>query len=386
MFPQYFIDNIKKNVKLVNLIGEYTDLQKAGPLVYKGNCPHPNHEDKDPSFRVWLKGYKNGSKVSKFDSWACMVCHYGKKGDQFENKGSDCIAFIQWAENLSWKESVIFLANKYGIPIPTDKNEKLYKEKKNLAYSYMDNLKGESLNYLINRGLNKEDCFKWGLGFDGTKIVFPLLDRYRNVLGFTRRWVHLPEKCNDKYKNSCNSSIFNKSLYLYGIQNIDESFDEIRITEGPMDVILPDKYGLKNIFSPLGTAFTEGHVEIIKHYKKVPVFCMDGDEAGLKSINRSIEMLAANGIYSKILLLPQGKDLADIALEEKENIENYVTENSITYGNYLIQKELSLYQAKVNELKLKSYPNLIKILNKVPTQEERIILKSFVKSAMDVDM
>ena len=387
MFPQYFIENIKKNVNLVNLIGEYTELTKAGPLIYKGNCPHPNHVDKDPSFRVWLKGYKNVNKINKYDSWACMVCHCGKKGEQYENKGSDCIAFIQWIEKKSWKDAVIYLANKNSIPIPTDKNEKLYKEKKNLAYSYIENLHGESLTYLKNRGLTEEDCFKWGIGFDGSKIVFPLLDRYKNVLAFTRRWLVLPiEKCNDKYKNSSNSSIFNKSLYLYGLQNIDENFPEIRISEGPMDVILADKYGLKNIFSSLGTAFTEGHIQIIKHYGMVPVFCMDGDDAGLKSINRSIDMLAIEGIYSKIVIFPAGKDLADMALEYKEGIEEYINDNAITYGNYLIQKELNIYHAKVNELKLKSYPKLVKVLSKVPTQEERTILKSFVKTSMGMDM
>lgn len=386
MFPQSFIDNIKNNVSMLKLVGEYTELTKAGPYVYKCNCPSPDHVDKDPSFRIWLKGYKNINKVNKYDSWACMVCHYGKKGKAYENKGSDCISFIQWIENKTWKEAVIFLANKYQIPIPTDKNEKLYKQKKNLAYIYMDNLIGESFTYLKERGLTKEDCIKWAIGFDGKKIVFPLIDRYKNMIGFTRRWLRLPKNCNDKYNNSCSSSIFNKSLYLYGIHNIDEDFDEIRITEGPMDVILSDKYGLKNIFATLGTAFTQGHVDIIKHYGKTPVFCMDGDEAGLKSINKSIEILANEGIYSKLLILPPGKDLADVALEEKENIENYVNQNSITYGNHLIQKEMNLYLSKVNELKLKSYPSLIKTLNKVPNQEERIILKSYIKKIFDIEM
>lgn len=384
MFPQHFLDKIKEVTDLVELAEEYTTIKKAGPLMYKGNCPHPDHVDKDPSFRIWKKGYKSGGKVNKYDTWACMVCHYGKKDK--DNLGSDCFAFVQWVENIPWKMAVIKLANRKQIPIPTDKNEKLYKQKKNLAYSFMDNLKGEALEYLEKRGLTKEDCFNWGIGFDGDKITFPLLDRYKNVLGFTRRWINPPPNCNDKYKNSTNSAIFNKSMYLYGIHTIDESFDEIRITEGAMDVILPNKYGAKNVFAPLGTAFTEGHVDIIKHYGKIPVFCMDGDEAGLKAINRSIELLASHGIYSKVLILPPGKDLADMALELKENIEDYIQDNSITYGNYLIQKEINLYQAKLNELKLKYYPNLKKILTKVPTQEEAKILKTFVKNTIGIDM
>ena len=101
----------------------------------------------------------------------------------------------------------------------------------------------------------------------------------------------------------------------------------------------------------------------------IPVFCMDGDEAGLKAINRSIQLLADNGIYSKLLILPNGKDLADISLELKDKTEDYINNNSITYGNYLIQKDLSLFNSKFNELKLQYYPKLISTLSKVPSEE-----------------
>lgn len=388
MFPQQFIDKVKESVDLVKLVSEYTELKKIGPYVYQGHCPHPDHGDSTPSFRVFLKGYKSETRINTYDTWACMGCHYGRKTNTTKDKvfGSDCIAFIQWIENKNWKESIIYLANKYQIPIPTDKNEKLYKNNKALAYSYMDNLNSVPLTYLKNRGLSEEDCFDWGIGFDGQKIIFPLLDRYKNVLGFTKRWIEVPEGANDKYKNSPNNPVFNKSMYLYGIHNLDENFKEIRITEGSMDVILAHKYGAKNVVATLGTAFTEGHMEIIKHYGLTPVFCMDGDPAGLKAINKAITLLAEHNIYCKILILPLSKDLADIAIELGENIEDYISNNAVTYGNYLIKDEVGLYLSQVNELKLRHYPNLIKILDKVPTQEEKNILKSYVKDIMHIDL
>lgn len=344
--------------------------------MYKGHCPHPKHKDNDPSFRVWADSR----------SWACMVCHQGKKSFHDKVYGSDCIAFVQWIENLSWKEAVFYLADKYNVPLPDSKHEAILKEKKNLTYSYMGNLKGKSLKYLLSRGLTEKDCFNWGLGYDGQKIVFPLLDRYRNVLGFTRRWIIVPEGAPDKYKNSSNNAIFNKSLYLYGIHNLDDDFEEIRITEGSLDVILAHKYGVKNITATLGTAFTDGHVELMKHYNKIPVFCMDGDPAGLKAINKSIKLLADNGIYSKLLILPDGKDMADMALELQDDLEEYIQDNAITYGNYLIQQEMNKYNAKVNELKLKHYPTLLKVLDKVPYEDERKILKSYIKQTMGIEI
>lgn len=369
MYPQSFIDEIKDRVDLVKLISEYTDLKKEGPKLYIGRCPNPAHKDKNPSFRVWPQK----------KSWACMVCHSGKKNKAFKNYGSDCIAFIQWIKKISWKESVEYLANKYCIPIPEDKNSKLFTKQKILCQSYEDNLKGKPYKYLKSRGLDIEDCIDWRIGFDGDKICFPLLDKYRNVLGFTKRWLQIPEGQKDKYRNSNNNPIFNKGMYLYGIHNIDEEFNEIRITEGPMDVILANKYGAKNIVGSLGTAFTEGHIEIIKHYGLTPVFCLDGDEAGLIAAKKAINTLAECNIYSKILILPNNLDMADLALREKNNIENYISSNSKTYGYYIIEGKLNEFNNKLLELQMKYYPEIMDILAKVPSQKEKKVLQLYMK-------
>lgn len=380
MYPQEFIDKIKATVKMKELAEDYTELEKVGVKegkpIWRGRCPHPEHVDKNPSFCVW----------DCYQSWACMVCHQGKKSKKFKNEGSDCIAFIMWIKKISMPQAIEFLAKKYNIPLPSKKNQAIFDAKKKLAYAYMDNLKGKALKYLIDRGLNEEDCFEWGLGFDGMKIIFPLLDRYKNILGFTKRWIEMPEGKDDKYKNSPNSPIFNKSLYLYGTHKLDLEFEEIRITEGSMDVILADKYGVKNIVGTLGTAFTDGHVEIIKHYKLIPVLCFDGDPAGLKAINKTASLLGDNGIYCKVFILPNGKDMADLALELKEDTEQYISDHSITYGNHLLNDEMGLYLAQANELKLKHYPKLLSILKQVPSVEERNVLKSHIKNLMNIDM
>lgn len=390
-FPQEFIDQVKEANGLVELVQEYTDLKKAGIKIYMGHCPHPDHHDSTPSFRVYEKGYKSGTNVNEFDSWACMGCHNGKKNEndkKYRNFGSDCIAFIQWIEPKyrNWKDALLYLARRKHIPIPTQENEWMYKQKKIIARSLMYNLYGEPFKYLEDRGLTIEDCDEWMIGFDGEKITFPLFDRYKNVLGFTRRWLHVPEGANDKYKNSSNSKIFNKSNYFYGIHNLDTDFDEIRITEGSMDVILAHKYGVKNVVASLGTAFTQGHVDLIKHYKKIPVFCLDGDDAGSKAVNKAISLLAANGIYSKILILPKDKDLADMSLELKDGIEEYIQKHSITYGVYLLNSIVGEYNSKVNELKLQMLPDMRGLLNFVPSEDEKLILKGFIRNSMGIDI
>lgn len=390
MFPQEFVDRVKEEVSLLDLVGEYTDLKKVGPYTYMGHCPNPNHNDSTPSFRVFTKGYKTANRINKYDTWACMGCHQGKKDENSKEKnyGSDCIAFIRWIDpsKRRWRDAITYLANKYHIPIPTDENEIYYKHNKIVSNSCEANLKGKSLNYLLNRGLSIEDCKEWHLGFDGIKITFPLLDRYKNVLGFTRRWLEVPEGSNDKYKNSASSNIFNKSMYLYGINNLDDEFPEIRITEGPMDVIMANKYGLKNVVATLGTAFTEGHVEMIKHYGKIPVFIFDGDEAGLKAINRAISLLAANDVYSKIFILPKNKDLFDYSKEVKNDIENIISQQSITYGAYLIKNTSCEFVSKLSELQMEYIPKFRSVLNFIPDDKEKLVLTQLLKNSLQLDM
>lgn len=383
MFPQEFINEVKEKVDLIELVSEYTTLHKAGTNIYQGKCPHPNHDDKNPSFRVWKRGYKN----SQFDSWACMVCHSGDKNitsKEHKNYGSDCIAFYQWIEGVNWKQAVYDLCEKYEIPIPSSEFDKLYNLKKMQTESYINNLYSVPLNYLYDRGLSDKDIEKWMIGFEGNKIVFPLLNRYKYPIGFTKRWLKVPEGRNDKYKNSPTSKIFNKSSYFYGSHNIIESFEEIRITEGPMDVIMADKYHALNIVATLGTAFTDEHVKVIKNWNKTPVFIMDGDGPGISAAEKAINKLANEGIYSKILILPDNKDLCELSIELKDDIESYIKTNALTYGQYKMQKIVNSYDSQINELKLKQYKDIKKVLEEIPYEAERMIMKEYILKRMNM--
>lgn len=388
MFTQEFLNEVKEKIDMVELASEYTALHKAGSLIFQGKCPHPNHEDSTPSFFIFKKGYRNGNRVNKYDSWSCMGCHNGSKqtkDKKHKNYGSDCFAFYQWMEGVSWKQSVYDLCEKYDIPIPSSEFDKLYKIKKIQTESFISNLYERPLQYLYNRGLTDYDIKLWKIGYDG-KIVFPLMDRYGNTLGFTKRWLEVPEGRNDKYKNSCASKIFNKSSYFYGQHNIINDFDEIRITEGPMDVIMAHKYGAKNINATLGTAFTDQHVEIIKNLGKVPVLIMDGDERGIEAGERAINKLAEAGIYSKILILPGGKDLCELSLELKEGIEDYIKNNAMTYGQYKLNNIVNSYDSQVNELKLNKYSEIKKILEEIPHEVERMIMKEYILKRLNIKL
>lgn len=379
MLPQSFIDQVKNATDIVKLIKQHTELKLVGDGIWAGQCPNPDHRDSDPSLMVW----------EKEQSWCCMGCHNGKKNTSGRDKnyGSDCFAFVQWISRgkTGWKQAIMELADKAGLQPPSNENQALYDQMKLLAYSYTKSLHGKAFNYLLSRGLSRKDMEKWMLGFDGNKITFPLFDRYRTVIGFTKRWIDMPEGHHDKYRNSPASKIFNKSYYFYGMHLVNDDCDELRITEGSMDVILSDKYGARNIVAPLGTAFTEGHVELIRNYGKIPVFCMDGDMAGMKSTRKAIELLAAAGIYSKILLLPEGMDMADLALQLKDNLEDYIQAHAVTYGYFKLQDMLNQYDARIHELKLKLYPDIVKLLDEVPG-DEHLVLKELIRQKLQLDL
>lgn len=377
-FPDDFIEELKTKTNLVKLVKEYTQLREVGLGIWQGVCPHPDHNDDTPSFTVWQKS----------NSWSCYGCHSGKKGID-GNVGSDAIAFVQWIENLNFRQAVVKLAEWNNIPIPNDKNQKEFRKNEALSFKYQKALYKnlDVLEYLYDRGLDDNDIDSFYLGYDSynDRIVFPLYDKYKNIVGFNKRITEPNTKGEVKYKNSSNSDIFNKSNYLYGIHNLDDSFDEIRITEGSMDVILAQKYGVKNVVATLGTSFTEQHAKAIYKTGKTPVLIFDGDSAGKKGLYKALSYFESLGVYCKIVELPLGKDLADMANEMKFNLEKYIKDHSLTAGYLQIKNIINSYQSSLYELKLYTAPKIEEVLNFVPYTEKRI-LKSFVKDELNISL
>ncbi len=381
MLPRDFIEEVKNSVDLVELVSRYTDLSKVGTDTYAGRCPNPNHKDSDPSFLVFADQ----------QSWCCYGCHQGNKykGKNHDdtNYGSDCFAFLQWINKgkINVRQAILQLAKEHNLPIPSEENTSAYKKNSILTKCYQMDLKDNALEYMIQRGLSEKDCKDWQIGWDGHKFVFPLFDKYKRICGYSRRWKKTPEGRSDKYRNSSASSVFFKSNYLYGMHLLDTNEDYIYITEGTLDVILSNKYGLKNVVGTLGTSFTDNHALEIKRLKKIPIFIMDGDEAGLKAIHRAINKLSAINVHAKLVILPEGKDLADMSNELKEGITDYIVQNTITYGYFLSRTTIDSYNQKLYELRQSLYPELKQIIKNAPDIEKDILI-DFIANSIGVNI
>ena len=368
IFSREFLDELKTAVNLKDLVEEYTELRQAGPNLYVGHCPHPKHNDSDASFCL----------NTQTNTWTCYGCHSDKKNKSQGNYGSDAIAFVEWMSEgkVSWIDAVKQLANRVNLPIPNDSNSKAYKTNYNLAQKYIKDMTSDAYEYLYDRGLNDDTIEQWNICYDknDNRIVFPLFDSYNNIVGFNKRLIINQTKgLNRKYIHSADSDIFKKSQYFYGMQFIDRSKDYIILTEGVFDVILPQQYGASNVICALGTTLSDYQINVLSKLKKEVIVVYDNDEKGIKTMKKVMPLLEANNISAKLLILPKGQDLAEITLDIKYDIENFIFNNAVTYGYYQIQNSINDFNKDLYELYYKYNVIFSNIKNSVPNSEKETI-------------
>ncbi len=384
MLSQDFIDKIKA-CGLKRIAEKYTQLRQISPNTWRGKCPHPDHEDSTPSFDITIDA--NG-----IETWRCWGCHCGKK-DGKENFGIDNIAFIQWMshsskskQQLSFKEAVYLLADFYGIPREADDpNIEIYNENKILASNYHDCIPLEIKQYLLKRGLDQEDIDKWMLGYNPItdRITFPIMDKYKHVLGFSSR--KMDTMYGAKYINSMNSAVFDKKKIFYGIQYYNANKDHIIITEGQLDVILAHKYGIDTVVATLGCHLSEEHIKILKTLNKKVILCYDSDAAGEKGMNKAIDDLQAAGISNiQILILPPSADLADAANAYQMSLESYINHNIMTRAQYMLDKIAFQFDQRVISAQQEFVPQINNILASIVDENENLLAKNFINRRLKI--
>ena len=373
-FPREFLDELKNNIDLVDLISEYTELHKAGPHLYLGHCPHPNHNDSDASFRV----------NTKTNTFCCYGCHSDKKNKNEGNFGTDCIAFIEWINEgkLSFSDCVKFLANKINLPLPVAEHDEMFKTNYKLMKKYQRDLNDFARDYLTDRDISEDEIQQWCIGYDKAenRIVFPLHDSYNNVIGFNKRLITKNTKgvCK-KYIHSSDNEIFKKSCYLYGLNHIDKDCDHIILTEGVMDCILAQKYGLKNTVCALGTSLSDHQIDLLAKFKKEIIVAYDSDEKGMKTMKKVMALFDERGISARLVILPEDKDLADLSIDLQYSITDYIMKYKMTYGYYIVQNAIDDFNKELYDLYIKYNVIFNTALEEAP-KNERMILNKFIEN------
>jgi len=332
--PQSFIETLKMNCDIENIISSYVGLKRAGRNL-TGLCPF--HSEKTPSMVVY-----NDSQ-----SFYCFGC----------GAGGDVISFIMRIENLDYIEALKFLSDRAGFQFPEDDKEDASMRIKPVileinrltARFYHDVLKTDAgkagLEYFKNRQLSKETIVKYGLGFAPSgwdnlrkflkskgftdeqmymagvvskgknnsyydffrnRVMFPIIDLKKNVIGFGGRVL---DDSKPKYLNTVDNPVFKKSKNLFSLNYAKNAIkDTVILGEGYMDVIAMNQAGFENAVATLGTALTSEQARLISSYAKEVIIAYDSDGAGRTATNRAVALFDEVGIKTKILDMKGAKD------------------------------------------------------------------------------
>ena len=344
MIDQLTIEKILDAANIVDVVSEFVTLRKRG-VNYVGLCPF--HNEKTPSF------YVSPSKgICK-----CFSC----------GKGGNVIHFLMEHEQLSYWDAAKWLARKYGIPYSerelTESEKALQNERESmfitnqfaleffkesllgtekgraigLAYFRKRGFRDDILDKFflgycpdepdalaraaLAKGFTKENLIKTGLCYerenDGQlrdrfhgRVIFPVHSISGKVVAFGGRIMSADSKV-AKYVNSPESIIYSKSRELYGLYQAKQAIvrkDRCFLVEGYADVISMFQSGVENVVASSGTSLTPGQIRLIHRFTNNITVLYDGDKAGIKASLRGIDMLLAEGMNVKVLLLPDGED------------------------------------------------------------------------------
>ena len=342
MIPRETIDKIFGTADIVEVIGEFIHLKRAGSN-YKGLSPFVN--EKTPSFMV-----SPAKGIFK---------------DFSSGKGGNVVTFLMEHEHFNYPEALKWLAAKYNIEIEeeeqTEEQLELANEREKLfiihqfAKNYfkeqlMDSDEGKSvgLSYFKHRGYQENIIEKFELGYSPEKstsfteaaekngyksdiliksglvksnekgsydffrgrAMFPFHNLTGRIIGFGGRTLKENTK-SAKYFNSPESDIYKKSYTLYGLYFAKNSIikeENCYLVEGYTDVISLHQSGIENVVSSSGTALTEGQIRLIKRFSKNVTILYDGDAAGIKASFRGIDLILKEGLNVHVVLFPDGED------------------------------------------------------------------------------
>ena len=325
---------------IVAVIGDHLSLQNKGREMV-GLCPF--HDDAKPSMTV-------SPQKQIFKCFACGA-------------GGDVLGFFKDYHHLTFPEALRQLADRAGIelenkPSPQDRHARDMRARladangQAVAY-YRRALHTDAGNttraYLAERGVSAEmiETFQLGYAPDSWdalskwvakshkdqaafeqaglvsrggrngwndrlrhRLIFPILDELNRTVAFGARYLEgstRQDKSDAKYLNSPDTLLFDKSRVLYGMHAASASMRKQRravVVEGYMDVIACHQYGITTAVAALGTAFTAGHVKMLRRYVDQIDFVFDADAAGQRAAERAAEVAVAEGIDARVIVLP----------------------------------------------------------------------------------
>jgi DNA primase len=338
MIPDEVVEQVRDSADIVQIIGEYVNLKRAG-ADFRGPCPF--HQGT----------HRNFSVSSRKRMYYCFVCH----------EGGDVFRFLQKRLGVEWPAAVKMVGEKSGIEVREvdtrregpDPREPLWEINATAAAYFQkilwDDPLGEAAReYLTQRDISREVADQFAIGFapreigllrnymntlgfdekrlvdtglfvqgeDGSeprprfrgRLMFPILDSMGRYVGFGGRLLGPGEP---KYLNSPESVVFSKGKTLYGLnwaKNDVRREDQVLVVEGYFDVVRLMTAGVATVVAPMGTALTDAQAATLRKLTKNVFLLYDSDKAGLQATFRSGDELLRQGVSVRVVTLPEGED------------------------------------------------------------------------------
>jgi len=342
LFPQQFIDDLRLQANIVQVVQEYVPLKRVGN-TYKGLCPF--HSEKTPSFHV-------NPEKGFFHCFGCGV-------------GGDVFKFLEMHEKLAFPDAVRTLAQKFGLSLPERSEgndddarrdsalrEALLKAHEVAASYFREQLASpagaRARQQLAERDVAPATVEALGLGFapaarEGLKARLlehgfaqglllesglivqrdngDVVDRFRNrlmvpicrdmgsVIAFGGRAIDADQV--PKYLNSPETPIYSKSRTLYGLNLTKGQIRKVGfavLVEGYFDFAQLFQSQAVPVVASCGTALTPQQAQLLRRYSSKVVLSFDPDAAGQSAAARSCEMLVSEGFDVNVVVLDKGED------------------------------------------------------------------------------
>jgi len=411
---------IKNAVDIVTLVGEYLPLHRSGSK-FKALCPF--HDDHNPSMEL------NPDRQS-FKCWSC-----GAGGDIFD--------FVKDYERVDFPEALRMLADRAGVALgepdapaapglskvellavtawaesafagalAESADARAYLEGRGIspgsAASFRLGYAPESRDWLVARarkaGISAAALERVGLIVRSEKnpipherfrgrLIFPIHDPRGRTLGFGGRILPAIEQQMAgsgrrvaKYLNSPETPLFQKRRILYGgdlARPAARAEGWVAVVEGYTDVIAAHQVGLSNVVGTLGTALGDDHVTALRRLADRSVLVFDGDEAGQKAADRSLELFLGHEVDVRVLTLPEHLDPCDFLLSEGAAPFREMVEHAVDPLSFAINRASDQFDFASPEGSRQAAEWVLAILARVPENRAGAGLDLKVAKALD---
>jgi len=416
-------EEIRHRVPLEELLRDYNITLLPAGRKLKALCPF--HSEKTPSFQV---------DVEK-QFYYCFGCQ----------EGGDLFRFVQKIQNVDFPEALEILARRAGVTLEMDSKAygkgsergrlvKLYDalhEAKNFYHRLL--LEGDEAacarEYLKRRGIAPVLWEKFELGYSPGewdrllkhalrkgiepealelsglarkkgpsalgqapsgyydyfrgRLMFPIADSQSRVIGFGARTLgdEVP-----KYLNTPKTPVFDKSKVLYALPQARAGIQRegrIGIVEGYTDAIMAHQAGLDIFVASLGTAFTQENARRLSRIAPRVLLIFDGDAAGQRASERSLDLLVAENLDLRIYAVKDGKDPCDaISLLGGAEFRRRFEEESVGIFEFKWRRTMESDEAKHSgpSAKARALDEFLGLLARVPNIVARkLYLREFAE-------